>query len=126
MSDLPDLSAPALRFIADMAAVGAVIHVEEGRLMYDVVAVGGALAGQKVTTGVSLSEVQGWPMTPPHWVHLPDSVAFAETNMDETDCPPGWKRHSRDFNLTDTSVPPALSWLRHVRGFVSLALPMAA
>lgn len=126
MSDEAELSAPARRFVEDMAAVGVAVQAEGSRLMYDVIAVGGGLAGQRVTTGVSLSEVQGWPLAPPHWVHLPDSVVFDETNMDETDCPPGWKRHSRDFNLTDTSVPPALAWLRHVRGFISLALPIAA
>ncbi|MDQ0212207.1 hypothetical protein [Arthrobacter bambusae] len=126
MSVLPELSGAAKRFMDDMAAVGTPVRAEENRLMYEVMAVGGALAGQNVSTGVSLSEVQGWPLTPPHWVHLPGSVAFAVTNMDETDCPPGWKRHSRDFNLTDTSVPPALAWLRHVRGFISLAIPLAA
>lgn len=126
MSEVSELSNAARRFMDDMAAVGAPVTLEENRLMYQVVAVGGSLAGQKVTTGVSLSEVQGWPLTPPHWIHLPDSVAFAETNIDQTDCPPGWRRHSRDFNLTDTSVPPALAWLRHVRGFISLATPIAA
>lgn len=126
MSDLPELGGAAQRFMDDMAAVGAPVKAEANRLIYEVIAVGGAFAGQNVSTGVSLSEVQGWPLTPPHWVHLPDSVSFAETNMDETDCPQGWKRHSRDFNFTDTSVPPALAWLRHVRGFISLAIPMAA
>ena len=126
MSALPELSSAAQRFMDDMVAVGAPVRAEEHRLMYEVMAVGGAHAGQHVLTGVSLSEVQGWPLTPPHWVHLADTVAFVETNMDETDCPPGWKRHSRDFNLTDTSVPPALAWLRHVRGFISLAIPTAA
>lgn len=126
MSLLIEPSGPAQRFMSDMAAVGAPVEAEEARLMYQVLAIGGALAGQKVLTGVSLSEVQGWPLAPPHWVHLPDFVSFSETNMDEADCPPGWKRHSRDFNLTDTSIPPALAWLRHVRGFISLATPKAA
>lgn len=126
MSDVPELSAAAQRFMSDMAAVGAQVTPEGNRLMYQVTAVGGSFAGQTVTTGVSLSEVQSWPLTPPHWIHLPDAVAFAETNVDQTDCPPGWRRHSRDFNLTDTSVPPALAWLRHVRGFISIATPIAA
>jgi hypothetical protein len=121
-----ELNDAARKFMDDMASVGAPVTLEENRLMYEVLAVGGSLAGQKVATGVSLSEVQGWPLTPPHWIHLPDSVSFAETNIDQTDCPAGWRRHSRDFNLTDTSVPPALAWLRHVRGFISLALPIAA
>lgn len=109
-----------------MTAVGAPARADGHRILYDVMAVHGALAGQVVTTGVSVSEVQSWPAVPPHWIHLPDSVTFTLTNMDDTDCPPGWKRHSREFNYTDTSVPPALAWLRHVRGFVSTAIPTAA
>jgi hypothetical protein len=106
--------------------VGAPVERDGERLMYDVLAVGGALVGKKVRTGVSLSEVQSWPLAPPHWIHLPANVSFPQTNTDQTDCPVGWVRHSRDFNLTDTSVPPALAWLRHVRGFVSLAASAAA
>jgi hypothetical protein len=73
-----------------------------------------------------VSEVLSWPAVPPHWIHLPDSVEFDQTNMDDTDCPPGWKRHSREYNYTDMSVSPALAWLRHVRGFTSIAIPKAA
>lgn len=126
MSDTAGLTRAAQQFIDDMTAVGAVAWADGPRILYDVVAVGGALNGQAVTTGVSVSEVQSWPMVPPHWIHLLDSVTFAETNMDATDCPPGWRRHSRDFAYTDMSVPPALAWLRHVRGFVSIAIPKVA
>lgn len=126
MSDVIGLTGPAQQFINDMTAAGAPARAEGPRILYDVVAVGGALTGQTVTTGVSVSEVQSWPMVPPHWIHLPDSVTFTATNMDETDCQPGWKRHSRDFSYTDMSMPPALAWLRHVRGFISIAIPKAA
>lgn len=126
MSGATGLTGPTQQFISDMNAVGAAARADGPRILYDVVAVGGALNGQTVTTGVSVSEVQSWPMVPPHWIHLPDSVAFPETNMDDIDCQPGWKRHSRDFSYTDMSMPPALAWLRHVRGFVSIAIPKAA
>ncbi|MGB3170368.1 MAG: hypothetical protein WBB62_13005 [Rhodococcus sp. (in: high G+C Gram-positive bacteria)] len=122
----PSLSTPAQKFVDDMTAAGAPAWVDGPRILFDVVAVDGALAGQTVTTGVSVSEVQSWPLAPPHWIHLPETVAFAETNMDDTDCPAGWKRHSRDFSYADTSVPLALAWLRHVRGFVSIAISRAA
>jgi hypothetical protein len=94
--------------------------------MYEVLAIDGALAGQLVATGVSLSEVQNWPQVPPHWVHLPDTVVFETTNSDATDCPPGWQRHSRAFVFTDMSIPPATAWLSHVRGMLSLAIAPAA
>ncbi|MFT4470849.1 hypothetical protein ACMX2H_13160 [Arthrobacter sulfonylureivorans] len=126
MSDAAGLTGPAQQFINDMTAVGATARADGPRILYDVVAVGGALSGQTVTTGVSMSEVLSWPMVPPHWIHLPDSVTFSETNMDEIDCQPGWKRHSRDFSYTDMSIPPALAWLRHVRGFLSIAIRKAA
>lgn len=117
---------PVQRFIDDMTAVGAPARVDGPRILYEVKAVAGTLAGQTVTTGVSISEVQGWPLAPPHWIHLPESVTFAQTNLDDTDCPPGWQRHSREYNYTDMSVPPALAWLRHVRGLISIAIPEAA
>ncbi|PPF47576.1 MULTISPECIES: hypothetical protein [unclassified Rathayibacter] len=126
MSELDEVTFPAQRFVDDMTAAGASAQVDGPRVLYDVRAVAGPLAGQIITTGVSLSEVQSWPMVPPHWVHLPDFVTFAQTNEDVTDCLPGWKRHSRDYNHTDTSVAPALSWLRHVRGLLTIALPKAA
>jgi hypothetical protein len=46
--------------------------------------------------------------------------------MDDTDCLPGWKRHSRDYTHTDMSIAPARAWLGHVRGFVSIAIRAAA
>lgn len=122
----PALSGPAQQFIDDMTAAGAPAWDDGPRILYNVTAVGGSLAGDTVTTGVSVSEVQSWPMVPPHWIHLPDSVTFSETNKDSTDCPPGWVRHSRDFSYTDMAMPPALAWLRHVRGFLSIAIPKAA
>lgn len=126
MSDQNELTEAAQQFIADMTAAGAPACADGPRILYKVTAVNGSLAGQTVTTGVSVSEVLSWPVVPPHWIHLPASVEFDQTNMDETDCLPGWKRHSRDYSYTDMSVPPALAWLRHVRGFISVAIPQAA
>lgn len=126
MSEDQLLSAPVRQFVDDMGAVGAPARVDGSRVLYEVVAVNGALEGQSVQTGVSISEIQSWPMVPPHWIHLPASVTFQATNMDDVDCPPDWKRHSRDFSYIDTSMPPALAWLRHVRGFISLATKQGA
>ncbi|HKP44692.1 hypothetical protein [Mycobacterium sp.] len=127
MTELPPPGSAARRFADEMAVAAAVpVRAEPGRLMYDVLAVDGPLAGQMVPTGVSLTEVQNWPQVPPHWVHLPDTVVFETTNTDTTDCPPGWKRHSRQFVFTDMSIPPAIAWLSHVRGLLSVAITPAA
>lgn len=123
MSDALALSEAAQHFIDDMTAAGASARADGPRILYDVTPVNGALAGQVVTTGVSVSEVQSWPAIPPHWIHLPETVRFEQTNIDSTDCAPGFVRHSRDYSYTDTSIPPARSWLSHVRGFVSIAVP---
>jgi hypothetical protein len=123
VSDEPALSEAARQFIDDMTAAGALARADGPRILYNVVPVNGALAGQLVTTGVSISEVQSWPAVPPHWVHLPDTVRFEQTNIDSTDCAPGHVRHSREYNYTDTSIPPARAWLSHVRGFISIAIP---
>lgn len=122
MSNDPELSEAAQQFIADMTAAGAPARADGPRIVYDVTAVNGALAGQTVPTGVSISEVQSWPAVPPHWIHLPDTVQFEQTNKDGTDCAPGFIRHSRDYSYIDTSMPPARAWLSHVRGFVSIAI----
>lgn len=123
MSGAQNLSEAAQLFINDMTAAGAPARADGPRILYEVTPVNGALAGQIVTTGVSISEVQSWPAVPPHWIHLPDSVRFEQTNVDSTDCAPGFVRHSRDFNYTDTSIHPARAWTSHVRGFVSIAIP---
>lgn len=123
---MSDLAGGPQRFIDDMAKAGIEVRVDGARLTYEVLAVGGSLSGQLVPTGVSLSEVQNWPQIPPHWVHLPDTVTLEPTNCDVVDCPSGWRRHSREFQLTDTSVAPALVWIRHVRGLLSLAVSTAA
>jgi hypothetical protein len=122
VSELPAPGTPARRFVDDMTDAGAPVHAEPGRLMFEVVAVDGSLAGRTVLTGVSLGEVQNWPQVPPHWVHLPDTITFEATNTDTNDCPLGWLRHSREFAFTDMSIPPARAWLSHVRGLLSLAV----
>lgn len=126
MSELDDATKATQQFIADMTAAGASARLVGQQILFDVDAVDGTLRGQTVPTGVSVSEVQSWPMVPPHWIHLPNTITFAQTNADTTDCPPGWKRHSREFALTSMTIPPARAWLQHVRGVLSIAIAQAA
>ncbi len=126
MSAPNTMTEPTRQFIADMTAEGAPARLDGARILFDVQAFDGPYRGQTLTTGVSISEIQSWPMLPPHWIHLPEAATFAETNADTTDCPPGWRRHSRDFTLTNMAIPPARAWLQHVRGVLSIAVAEAA
>lgn len=110
------------RFVADLEEEGCEPAVSGGVVTYHVVPAAGARAGQKVPTGVSASELQGWPMTPPHWIHLRDDITFAQTNSDTQDCPAGWRRHSRDTGLWDVNRRPIHLWISHVRGVIGQAV----
>lgn len=112
--------------MADLAAVGIEATLEHGVVRYQVVATSGALVGESVDTGVGVSELQGWPAVPPHWLHFPTAVQFATTNADQTEVLPGWQRHSRDIGPWDMSRPPIQSWLAYVRGVVAAAIARAA
>lgn len=108
-------------FIADLADLGVDAHADGNAIIYSVDAFDGALAGTTVPTGVSVGELSGWPAAPPHWIHLPDSVHFASTNADKTDCLDGWTRHSRRLDWNPT-ISPIQLWLAHVRGLVATAI----
>lgn len=112
--------------MAELAAVGAEAVLEGGVVRYEVVAPSGALLGLAIATGVSASELGGWPAVPPHWLHFPASVQFAATNSDQTAVLPGWLRHSRDIGKWDTSRPAIQSWLAHVRGVIASAVAHTA
>jgi hypothetical protein len=89
---------------------------------YNVVPAVGLFAGQCLLTGVSVSELQGWPAIPPHWIHLKSEVTFASTNHDSQDCPEGWRRHSRDIGQWVMDREPILTWLSHVHCVIGQAI----
>lgn len=102
-------------FVAALDAAGADPEIESGLVTYSVMPVSGALAGQVTRTGVILDEVGPWPATPPHWIHLPDEVRFAASNIGGSPRP-GWVSHSRDIKAWGTARSPVAAWLAHVRG----------
>lgn len=93
----------------------------QGRLMvYTIQPVDGALAGHDVATGVDTEELTSWPATPPHWVHLPDTITLATTNPKASPVS-GWTQHSRKiapWGHTD----PGSAWVAHVRRVVGDAV----
>jgi len=108
-------------FLAALDSFGAAPEVTSGLVTYTVTPVMGALAGQQVRTGVILDEVAPWPAAPPHWIHVPNDVAFAQTNKGESPMP-GWSSHSRDIKAWGTAATPIAAWLAHVRGVLGGAV----
>ena len=122
MTSSPTSSSGVSRFIADLEEEGCKPVRAGDVVRYTVVPAAGRFAGQPVLTGVSVSEVQGWPAIPPHWIHLQTEVAFASTNQDSQDCPDGWRRHSRDIGQWTLDRAPILTWLSHVRCVIGRAI----
>lgn len=121
MSTGPSPTDGVERFIADLEEEGLRPTRCGNAITYVVVPAAGRFAGTEVATGVSVSEVQSWPMVPPHWIHLPDEITFVHTNTDTTDCAPGWRRHSRDSGPWNLTRKPIHIWLAHVRGVLGQA-----
>ena len=100
-------------FIHDLTELGFDPTVEDELVIYRIEPVDGAHAGTAVATGVSTGELSPWPQAPPHWIHLPDSVGFPQTNS-RSSTKPGWLKHSRNINgWGDAS--PGVCWTSHVR-----------
>lgn len=108
-------------FVAALEAFGAEPVIESALVTYAVTPVSGAMAGRVVRTGVNLDEVAPWPTAPPHWIHLPASLAFALTNAGGSP-KDGWVSHSRDIPAWGTAQLPAAAWLAHVRGVLGSAI----
>lgn len=102
-------------FVAALEGFDSGPVVASGLVIYTVVPVIGALAGQAVHTGVPVAEVAPWPMSPPHWIHLPADVTFTASNIGSSPMP-GWRSHSRDIKGWGTAASPVAAWLAHVRG----------
>jgi len=102
------------KFITGLRACGTDAAVQEGVVVFTVVAAG--RSGPLTTpTGVAVSELEAWPAVPPHWVHLPATVQFIATNASPAETLPGWVRHSRDIKGWGDAEEPAQAWLAHLR-----------
>jgi hypothetical protein len=106
-------------FVADLADWGVSAQVHDIAVVFDVRAVGGALEGQLVQSGVSINELGSWPAIPPHWVHFPTSVSLPQVHPDQKDTLPGWTRHSRQIERWDQVTEPGRAWLGHVRAVLA-------
>lgn len=111
---MPD---PVDEFTAGLRRLGANPERRGGLVVYEVEPVAGHFAGEVVRTGVETAELAGWPLVPPHWVHLAAEVSFASTNSQPSELP-CWLRHSRQIAGWGMDCDPAQGWLAHVRGVI--------
>lgn len=109
-------------FIEGLQQHGIDTEIVDGVVCFRVLAATGALAGTRVETGVAVNELQGWPMVPPHWVHLPGSITIAPTNTSSTETRPGWVRHSRGIQHWGSDADLVNAWLGHVRSVLEGAV----
>jgi hypothetical protein len=108
-------------FMAALEEYGAEPANESGLVTYNITPVSGAHAGHAVRTGVAAEELAPWPAAPPHWIHLPTSVAFRATNS-RLSLKTDWTAHSRDIPAWGTATVPVAAWLAHVRGVLGDAV----
>jgi hypothetical protein len=106
-------------FIDDLTRLGFNPTVDAGLVIYRIAPVEGAHAGVQVETGVSADELAPWPQAPPHWVHLPASIGFPETNI-KASTKPDWLKHSRDI-IGWGDAPPEIWWTSHIRAVLGEA-----
>jgi hypothetical protein len=108
-------------FLAGLRELGFEPVVNGTVLSFEVVPVTGARSGSAVPTGVGLDELSMWPMTPPHWVHLPAEVLLARMNTNSSDTLPGWTRHSRQIANWGDAADLTQAWVAHARAVLGEA-----
>lgn len=94
--------------------------VRDGLVVYGLEPVEGRYAGELVQTAVEVGELAGWPMVPPHWIHLPAGVTLPSTNSQQSVLA-GWLRHSRQVRGWGGDADPERAWVAHVRGVLGTA-----
>lgn len=109
-----ELPAGARAFVEGLARCGVEARVEDGAVLFGVVAFFGGRAGSKVETAVSLGELGNWPLAPPHWVHFPSDVVITPSNTQPSQIP-GWTMHSRNLTGWGNAAEPSQAWIAHVR-----------
>lgn len=100
-------------FIVAMTELGFNPRIEAELVIFAIEPVEGAHAGSQVETGVTTEELGMWPQAPPHWIHLPSTVTFANTNS-QASPKAEWLMHSRQISGWG-DAPPGVAWASHVR-----------
>jgi hypothetical protein len=103
-------------FVAGLDAQGIETTRHGDLVVYRLEPLVGARAGTPLDTGVEVSELSGWPTTPPHWIHVPTDLNIPGSQPSVL---PGWGRYSRPHPGRIDAVPnPVQAWVAHVREFL--------
>ncbi len=114
------LSDGAQAFVAGLRVCGCDYQLRDQIVVFLITPVVGTHVGQPIETGVELNELEGWPMAPPHWVHLPSGIAVGPTNSRASTIP-GWLKHSRNAPGWGNAEEPAQAWLAHIQSVLGVA-----
>lgn len=63
-----------------------------------------------------------FPIVPPHWVHLPDSIELSGGGKQASELGAGWARWSRPNRRWVDGGSPASQWLAHIRSLFETAV----
>lgn len=107
-------------FIDGLQRTDAQPEQHDGLVVYRIETVEGAYAEEQIETAVDTGELLQWPMVPPHWIHFPPEVRFANTNSQASQRP-GWMKHSRQIASWGQDAEPVIGWLAHVRSVLGEA-----
>jgi hypothetical protein len=107
-------------FVDGLRRLRADPEVRDGLVFYRVEPVDGRHAGEVVETAVEVAELTGWPMVPPHWIHLPMEIMLPATNSQRS-TRPRWLRHSRQVFGWGSDADSVRAWIAHVRGVLATA-----
>lgn len=93
-------------------------NTESDLVIYLVTPVGGVHDGCPVKTGVGVDELALWPMTPPHFIHLPDNIRLLHPPYSSS-TKSGWLMHSRRIAGSEWGkADPGVDWISHVRAVI--------
>lgn len=101
-------------FVAGLESRELPVTRSAGVVSWPVVVATGQLAGTTVDVGVEEGELVRWPVTVPHWIHLPSSIRFARTNP-RPSSRAGWTKHSRNCLGWGHSRDPIRALLGHIQ-----------
>ena len=117
------LSEGARSFVAGLRSWGCSYEFRNQIVVFRITPAVGAHIVEPIETGVALNELDGWPMAPPHWIHLPSNVAVGTTNARPSSIS-GWLKHSRNVPGWGNAEEPAQAWLAHLQSVLDAAQPV--